>query len=85
MKFLTILYYALNNRQAAMLIIGFLYEFGLIQGRINYKNAAIWYYLAIHQNNYNHLSMIRGLQNFNQGKYKLAALWFRMAAELSLY
>lgn len=78
-----ILPYALGGNVKAILVIGFMYEFG--QGvKKDMKTAALWYYLGIRQNQYNKLVILRGIHAYNNGNYPLAAQWFRMADELTI-
>ena len=75
--------YALTGNANAILVMGFLNEFG--QGvPKNLKDAALWYYVGIHQNKYNKRPILRGLHAYNEGDYENAAQWFRMANELAV-
>ena len=80
--------YAMAGSPQAILIIGYLNEFGLGRAQ-NMKAAALWYYQAIHHNNYNDAAIARGVKYFfgidgTKVDYAESAQWFRMAAELSV-
>jgi len=79
--------WAKQGNQTAQLEIGFMNEFG--QGvPQSYQKAALWYFLAIRPNQFNGRPMQRAINAYfglNQKvDYQTAALWFRMAAELSV-
>ena len=80
--------YALNGNAKALLVMGYLNEFGL--GRpVDPKAAALWYYQAIHHNQFNDGSIAHGVKNYfgiqgDKVDYEKAARWFQMAAELSV-
>ena len=73
--------FALSGDLKAILVIGYLYEFG--KGvKKDLRTAALWYYLGLQQNSYNKQAIQRGTHAYNTGDYKMAAEWFRMADEL---
>ncbi|MCF6775380.1 hypothetical protein L3V83_02215 [Thiotrichales bacterium 19X7-9] len=79
--------YALEGNSIAQLEIGFLTEFGLGVKK-NTQAAALWYFIAAKPNAYNEHAFAWGVDYYFglAGKEKdmdKAALWFRMAAELS--
>ncbi|MFZ9035409.1 MAG: hypothetical protein ACO2ZM_04745 [Francisellaceae bacterium] len=74
---------ALAGNINAILVIGYLYEFGCGVDK-NEQTAALWYYSGIRRNQYNHKAILRGLSAFSQQQYKMAAEWFRMADELGI-
>lgn len=80
--------WAEQGNPIAQLEIGFLYEFG--QGvKQNYQHAAQWYYLAVRPYAYNKKPLQRAFKAYyglggEKINYYKAAVWFRMAAELSV-
>ncbi|MCF6766517.1 hypothetical protein L3V82_12110 [Thiotrichales bacterium 19S3-7] len=79
--------YALEGNSIAQLEVGFLREFGLGVKK-DLHCAALWYFLAARPNVYNEHAYAWGVDYYFglSGKKKnmaKAALWFRMAAELS--
>ncbi|MCF6807743.1 hypothetical protein L3V79_04985 [Thiotrichales bacterium 19S9-12] len=82
-----LLTHAMSGNPVAQLEVGFLTEYGLGVKK-NEKDAALWYYLAIRNNQYNQQARFRGMIYYfgldNQTiNYKKASIWFRMAAGLS--
>lgn len=79
--------FAKDGQITAALEVGYLYEFGL-GVKQSYQTAALWYYLTISLDDYNRNSVSKGIDyyfglNGRDKNYQKAALWFRMAAELS--
>ena len=75
--------YALSGNANAILVMGFLNEFGRGVTK-NLKQAALWYYVGIRQGKYNKRPILRGLHAYNEGDFQTAAQWFRMANELAI-
>lgn len=76
-----------KSNPLAQMELGFLYEFG--HGvKQSYQTAAQWYYLAVVPYDYNEKPLVRALKAYyglgEPINYQKAALWFRMAAELSV-
>ena len=79
---------AQTGNPLAQMEVGFLYEFGHGVSKQSYKTAAKWYYLAVVPYVYNQSPLKRAAKAYygigEPVNYKKAALWFRMAAELSV-
>ena len=73
--------HAFNNDTNAILIIGFLREFGLGITK-DMRKASLWYYIGIKQNIYNKRLIFYGLHAYNKDKYNLSAKYFRLSNEL---
>ena len=73
----------LKGSDRALLILGYLNEFGRGVAQ-NYQKAALWYYQGISDITMNNQNpYIRGIQAYNHHQYKDAAIWLRMALELT--
>lgn len=74
---------AVQGSLNAILVVGYLNEFGRGVAQ-NSQQAALWYYYAAVPNQYNHSAIQRGMTAYEEGDYAEAAQWFRMAVELRL-
>lgn len=74
---------AVNGNMNAILVVGYLNEFGRGVPQ-SHQQAALWYYYAAVPNQYNQLAIQRGVIAYDEGSYADAASWLRMAVELRL-